>query len=116
MINYPLEHKHMFRKIIAKELKKNSKLRAYYDQFGGRCYLFVDELIYADWLYGKERNKALNNLELNIEAFKEMGGGYIFSAVKINNDKENQLELLKVFEDKDSFWKIFLYRPTAMSH
>jgi hypothetical protein len=112
--NYPLEHKHAFRKIIAKELGKNSKVKAYYDKFGARCYVFVNELIFADWIYGKDRNTVLNNLELNISAFQELGGEYIFSAVKINNHKENQLELLKIFEDKDSFWKIFLYRPTGI--
>jgi hypothetical protein len=115
MINYPVEHKHAFRKIIANELGKNPKLKAYYDQFGGRCYVFVDELVHGDWLYGKGRNTVINNLELNTLAFKDLGGQYIFSSVEINNYKENQLELLKVFEDKDSFWKIFLYRPANMT-
>ena len=85
MTNYPLKHKHAFRKIIAKELEKNSKLKAYYDKFGGRCYVFVNELIHGDWIYGKDRNTAVNNLELNMSAFQELGGKYIFSAVKINN-------------------------------
>jgi hypothetical protein len=41
---YPLTYKHSFRKIIAAELNKNKQLKKYYDTWGGRCYLFVDEL------------------------------------------------------------------------
>jgi hypothetical protein len=41
---------------------------------------------------------------------KELGGKYIFSAVRIINEKENSLFLLKIFERKDSPWRIFLYQ------
>ena len=41
---YPLEYKHQFRKIIAAELDKKRTLRRYFDEWGGRCYIFVDEL------------------------------------------------------------------------
>ena len=41
---YPLEYKHQFRKIIAAELDKNATLKEYFDEWGGRCYIFVDEL------------------------------------------------------------------------
>ena len=64
--------------------------------------------------YTKERNKKIQNLELNIEEFKKMGGEYVFSSVKIINDRKNQLELIKVFEDAESAWKIFLYRPFGL--
>jgi hypothetical protein len=51
----------------------------------------------------------LENLELNIEAFKEMGGEYIFSAVEIKNYQENNLEFIKAFDHEDSAWRVFLY-------
>jgi hypothetical protein len=111
MGNYPLEHKHAFRKIIAKELDKKPRNKTNFDKSGVRCYIFASELAFSDWIYTKERNATINNLDLNIEAFEELGGEYIFSAVKINHPEENQLELLKVFEDGESAWKIFLYRP-----
>ena len=38
----------------------------------------------------------------------------MFSSVKIINDRKNQLELIKVFEDEVSAWKIFLYRPIGL--
>jgi len=112
--NYPVEHKHAFRKIIEKELDKNPKNKAYFDDFAGRCYVFAAELAHGDWIYTKERNKKIQNLELNIEEFKKMGGEYVFSSVKIINYRKNQLELIKIFEDEVSAWKIFLYRPIGL--
>lgn len=112
---YPLKHKHNFRKIIAKELEKNKKIRLYFDNFGGRCYVFVEELVFADWLYNKTRKMVIHNLELNIEPFVEMGGEYIFSALEIKNYKENSLEFLKAFDHPESAWKIYLYRPVVIA-
>ena len=109
--NYPLKYKFAFRKLIEKELEKNATSKAYFDKYGGRCYVFAGELGFSDWIYRKERNVSINNLELNMEAFKELGGDYIFSAVKIKNHEENQLEFLKVFESEESAWRIFLYQP-----
>lgn len=39
-----------------------------------------------------------------------MGGEYIFSAVEIKNYFENGLQLERVFEDKRSVWRIYLYK------
>jgi len=111
---YPLKHKHEFRKIIAKELDKNEKNKAYFDKFGGRCYVFADELAYADWLYTKSRNVVIKSLELNVEPFKKMGGEYILSAVEIKSPGKTSLEFLKVFDDPESAWKVYLYRPIVI--
>lgn len=47
------------------------------------------------------------NLDLNTEQLKFMGGKYIFSAIEIVNAEENDLYLLKVFDD--NIWEIWLY-------
>lgn len=75
---YPLDYKLQFRKIIEPELDKNKALRTYYDDWGGRCYIFVDELG-KNYQYSKRSNKEINHLQLNVEALKEMGGQYILS-------------------------------------
>jgi hypothetical protein len=106
---YPLEYKHQFREIIAPELEKNTSLKTYFDQWGGRCYIFVDELG-KHYLFSKNTNKVINHLELNTHALKQLGGDYILSAVPIANAKENQLELQKVFNSKDAYWRIYLYK------
>ncbi|WP_102347478.1 DUF6044 family protein [Bacillus sp. Marseille-P3661] len=106
---YPITYKYKFREIIENELAKNKKLKRYYDEWGSRCYIFVDELG-KKYDFRKNSKKQINNLELNTAAFKEMGGRYIFAAVPILNANENDLELLKVFEDDISAWKVYLYR------
>jgi hypothetical protein len=110
--NYQLEYKHNFRKVIESELEKNIFLKEVYDNWGTRCYVFVDELGH-DFLYGKKKNGIIHNLELNTTHLKEMGGKYVISAVLIENSSDNKLKLINVFENKDSFWKIYLYKITA---
>jgi hypothetical protein len=106
---YPLSYKYEFRKIIEKELAKNKTIRTYFDEWGGRCYIFTDELG-KHYMFNKNTKKRLKNLQLNIEQFKKMGGRYIFSAVLIENAAENNLSLEKVFVSKESAWKIYLYK------
>lgn len=106
---YPLSYKYQFREIIEKELAKNKTIRTYFDEWGGRCYIFTDELG-KHYMFKKNSKKRLKKLELNIEPFKEMGGKYLFSAVPIDNASENSLRLEKTFESKNSAWKIYLYK------
>lgn len=106
---YPLHYKYEFRKIIEKELEKNQTIRTYFDEWGGRCYLFTAELG-KHYMFKKNSKKKLRNLELNTEQFKKMGGRYIFSSVPIENATENSLILDKIFESEDSIWKIYLYK------
>ncbi len=117
--NYPLEYKHEFREIIARELEKSHQdfeegglvdLKLYFDSTGGgiRAYFLVSELN-GDYMCVKGSCSSIESLELNTEKVKEMGGKYIFSAVEIKNAEENGLLFLKAFEDQDSAWKIWLY-------
>ncbi|WP_225989113.1 DUF6044 family protein [Peribacillus frigoritolerans] len=106
---YPLSYKHQFRQIIENELAKNKNIRIYFDEWGGRCYLFTDELG-KHYMFKKGSKKELENLDLDMDAFKGLGGTYIFSAIPINNAKENGLVLDRVFTKKGSVWKIHLYR------
>ncbi|MGE6609720.1 DUF6044 family protein [Peribacillus sp. NPDC076916] len=106
---YPLTYKHQFRQIIENELAKNKNIRIYFDEWGGRCYLFADELG-KHYMFKKSSRKELENLDLNMDAFKGLGGKYIFSAIPINNAEENGLVLDRIFTKKGSVWKIYLYR------
>ena len=106
---YPLTYKYQFRKIIEDELEDNKTLKRYFDEWGGRCYLFVDELG-KHYMFKKTSKKQIRHLHINTQAFSEMGGRYIFSSVPILNNEENQLTLDQIFESKESAWKIYLYR------
>ena len=105
---YPLAYKHAFRQIIAKELAKNQFWQRYYDDWGITCYIFPAELEY--YQVRKSYQLKLNHLELDIEAFKKLGGQYILSAAEITNYKENQLEFLQRFTEAWSPWEIYLYQ------
>ncbi|MEH7179048.1 DUF6044 family protein [Neobacillus vireti] len=106
---YPLTYKHRFRKMIESELAKNKTIRKYFDQWGGRCYIFTAELG-KKYMIKKDSKRKLKNLELNTTVFKEMGGQFILSALPITNAEEIHLTLDKVFESKNSVWKIYLYK------
>jgi hypothetical protein len=106
---YPLKYKYQFRKIIENELEKNQQIRTYFDEWGGRCYLFTDELG-KHYMFKKNSKKRIKNLDINIEPFKQMGGEYIFSAVPIDNAIENDLKLDAIFTSDKSAWKIYLYQ------
>lgn len=105
---YPLAYKHAFRDVIASELDKNKSLKHYFDTWGSRCYVFADELG-KKYEFKKEKDKAVDNLELNTEALKNLGGEYVLSAVEIKDSNETNLQLLQTFEHDTSPWRIYLY-------
>ena len=91
---YPLTYKYEFRKIIRFELEKNPSLKTYFDEWGSRCYIFVDEL---GKKYDFENSKkVIRNLQLDTAAFYDMGGRYIFSAVPAENAADNHCSFLRV--------------------
>ncbi len=108
--NYDLAYKHEFRKIMAQELHKSPFYEHYFDTLGGsRCYIFVEKLCYNSMMY-KDKNIVIENLDIDTDQLKAMGGKYIFSALEISNSEEQHLELLKVFDNDQSAWKIYLYK------
>jgi len=105
--SYPLAYKYAFRRVIAAELDKSPRLKDYFDNWGSRCYLFSSEL--EGYLYTKSRRGRVYDLELNTAMLREMGGEYLLSAVRVMNHRAIGLELLRVFEDDTSPWRIYLY-------
>lgn len=106
--SFPLEYKHAFRKVIAGELEKSPALAKYFDTWGGRLYMYVAEHG-KNYMFTKDRNEPIDNLAIDTEALKDLGGDYIFSAVPIENAEELGLALEKKFEEADSPWEIYLY-------
>lgn len=106
---YPLAYKHKFREIVAAEFDKNKKIRKYYDTWGARCYILTAELK-KKYMFTKKSNVQLQHLQLNSKALAQLGGDYVFSAVKINNYQENHLTFLKAFEHRDAPWRIYVYK------
>lgn len=108
--NYPLAYKHEFRKIIAGELDKSPFYRDYFDGLGGsRCYIFVAKLM-TNSMMEKDSGIKIEHLDIDTRQLKDMGGRYVFSALEIENTSDIGLKLLKIFDDEDSAWKIYLYQ------
>jgi hypothetical protein len=89
-------------------LEKDFVLKNYFDNWGSRCYAFSSELG-GNFMLSKYSKKTIHNLDFDIDVFKEMGGKFIISAVRINTLKNERYNLLKTFTDENSFWKIYLY-------
>lgn len=107
--NYPLEYKHLFRRVIAKELAKNELTRLYFDEWGSRCYLFNGATGNA-WMLGKTEEIRYDELELDMEALRELGCEYIFSAGEIQDFEKMGLAFLGYYEAEGSYWGVWLYQ------
>jgi len=70
---YPLSYKHEFRKIIEKELAKNKSIRTYFDEWGGRFYIFTDELG-KHYMFTKKLEKTIEKSAAKYRTIKKKGG------------------------------------------
>jgi hypothetical protein len=118
-VNYPLAYKERFREVVAPELLKNEEMRKYFDDWGSRAYLFSSELWSS---YGENKfsvsktvqslppNKiVLEEFTVNSNALRELGAGFILSAIEIIEPEGSGLNFEKVFTHKESAWDIYLY-------
>jgi len=99
-----------FRKIIEPEIKLNKNIRLNYDYGGNQLFIYNNELLeYGYTNCYKNYNISIEKLNINIVQLKKMGCKYVFSAVKIKYLDE-KMKFLKLFEDNDSIYKIYLYK------
>ena len=111
-VNYPVEFKHQFRKVIAGELGKNESLRHYYDDWGSRCYIFSAELKEQgnQYLCSKNDNLVVEHFDIDIKALKDLGCQYVLASVDIKNFKELNLEYINSYTTDKSYWNIRVYK------
>lgn len=111
---YPQTYKEQFRSIIAPALERVESFRIYYDDWGARAYLFagVDENVYEP-----VRNLKISdtNLYIDGEAFRALGGRYIFSRLEISNAEELGLDLRGIYTEETSPYTIYLYETGSGS-
>ncbi|MCM1063933.1 MAG: DUF6044 family protein [Eubacterium sp.] len=108
--NYPVDHKHAFRRILAPELERSEYLRGYFDDWGNRCYLFSSE---SPGYYTIEKGGFyFQDYRLDAGALKELGGDYLLSAAYIANGEAQGLVLMNEtpLETEDSYYRLYLYR------
>lgn len=102
---YSKLYKKRFRKLIQNELQLDTSLKKYYDNWGGRAYVFSSEI-------NKNNNssKAIN-IYLNSTSYKDLNLCYLFSKFKFLNSKENRLILKNSIKINDSD-SLYLYSVT----
>lgn len=111
-VNYPLEYKKKFRKVISKELDKSKTLREYYDGWGSRCYVFSSELdnLGNRYLCSKKDDIAIENLAIETQVLKDLGCEYLLSSVDIKNHEDLNLTYRGSYTLDDSYWNIRIYQ------
>ena len=105
---YEQEYKEAFRKVIAPALETAEGNRVYFDDWGARVYLYSasDESTYAPY---KDLGLTDDRLMIDVEAYKELGGKYIFSRIPIGNQTQLGLELKGTYTGQSSPYIIYLY-------
>ncbi len=108
--HYAQSYKDKFRNVIKPALDNSEVARKYYDDWGGRAYIF-SSTTESVWL--PERSKIVNdNLMIDTDAFRELNGKYVFSRIEIANAEELKLHLVNTYTDEESPYKIWLYEMT----
>lgn len=106
---YSQQYKEEFRKVIAPALERVEASRIYYDDWGARAYLYsgTDESVVSA---GKTMYHTDDTLYMDMEAFRELNGTYIFSRIAISNREELGLELLGEYTAKDGSCTVYVYK------
>jgi hypothetical protein len=107
--NYSLDYKHKFREVIEPELEKSDYLRASFDDWGNRCYLWCAQI--AGYYNHEKHTSYFWNYAIDTKAAKDLGAKYILSAVYLTEPEATGLKRVReeAFETQDSYYAIYLY-------
>lgn len=105
---YYQSYKEAFREVIAPALDASEVAREYYDNWGARAYLFSGT-VESIWLPERTKEVEDHSLLIDTEAFRNLGGVYIFSRIELDNADELELTLVNTYQDDSSPYTIWLY-------
>ncbi|MCR4903655.1 MAG: DUF6044 family protein [Butyrivibrio sp.] len=106
---YSLDYKESFRKIIAPALELSESSRAYFDEWGARCYLAYSTDQTPNMATKSLTGLVSDEIYVDTDAIKELDGKYIFSRIDISNAKEQGLSLIGAYSDESSPYTIYVY-------
>ena len=105
---YSQQYKEDFRKIIAPALSRVEATRIYYDDWGARAYLYsgtdLSIVSATKTVYATD-----DTIYIDTEAFRELGGTYIFSRIRLANAEQADLELTGEYGAADGSMTIYVY-------
>lgn len=105
---YSQQYKEDFRKIIAPALERVEATRIYYDDWGARAYLYsgtdLSIVSATKTVYATD-----DHIYIDGEAFRALGGKYLFSRIKLSNAEEVGLSLLGEYTAVDHSMTVYAY-------
>lgn len=107
--HYYQSYKEAFREVIAPALEESDVAREYFDEWGGRAYIF-SPTTESVWLPERTKTVADNRLVIGTDAFKALGGKYVFSRIKIDNADIIGLKLINSYTEDSSPYTIWEYK------
>ncbi len=111
---YSQEYKEAFRKVIAPALLRVPESRDYFDSWGARAYLYSGTDIS---IVNASRNYQITeqDIYIDLDAFKALGGRYIFSRMALTNAEEAGLTKAGVYTHEDSTYTLYVYETAGES-
>ncbi|MCR5591273.1 MAG: DUF6044 family protein [Lachnospiraceae bacterium] len=103
---YSTEYKDRFRRLIAPELEIDPDNMDYFDNWGGRAYVFSPDCESKKY-YSIPVDESV--MHIDPDAFAQMGGKYVFSMVKVANADELGLTEKGVYSLDGSDYTVFVY-------
>lgn len=109
---YGQRYKEEFRKIIAPALERVEESRIYFDEWGARAYLYsgTDLSVVSTT---KSYQVSDQDLYMDTDAFKALGGRYIFSRIQLSNAREAGFSLVGTYTDEASPYTLYVYQTTS---
>ena len=106
---YSQSYKEAFRRIIAPALERVEESREYFDSWGARAYLYSGtdlSIVNASRSYSVTDR----DIYIDVDAFKELGGRYIFSRIELTNAQEKGLTLAGTYRNDSSPYVLYVYQ------
>lgn len=111
---YSQQYKEDFRKIIAPALERVEATRIYYDDWGARAYLYsgtdLSIVSATKTVYATD-----DRIYIDGGAFRDLGGEYLFSRIRLSNAEEAGLSLVGEYTATDGSMKIYVYHVTEQA-
>lgn len=106
---YSQSYKEAFRKIIAPALDRVEESRIYFDEWGARAYLYSGTDLSIVNAY-RTYQVTDRDIYIDIDAFRELGGEYIFSRIDLTNAQEAGLVLEGTYTHGESPYTLYVYK------
>lgn len=105
---YSQRYKEDFRKIIAPALERVEATRIYYDDWGARAYLYsgtdLSIVSATKTVYATD-----DRIYIDGQAFRHLGGEYLFSRIRLTNAEEAGFSLRGEYTSADRSMTIYVY-------